>query len=76
MDKHFVYIIYSEKFDKYYVGQTNDFDSRLMRHNSGYEGFTKPFRPWEKILVLEKNNRAEAMDLERKLKNLSKRLLD
>jgi len=71
----FVYIIRSNSFDKYYVGQTNDFDSRLKRHNDGYEGFTKPYRPWEKVLVLEKSSRVEAMELENKLKNLSKQRL-
>ncbi|MBK7310651.1 MAG: GIY-YIG nuclease family protein [Bacteroidia bacterium] len=71
----FVYILFSKKFDKYYVGQTNDFTNRLKRHNDGYDGFTKPYRPWIKALVLEKPTRAEAMDLERKLKNLSKQRL-
>ncbi len=75
MDEFFVYIIYSEKFDKYYIGQTNNFNERFERHNNGYEGFTKPYRPWRKILVLEKSNRSDAMDLERKLKNLSKQRL-
>ncbi|MDZ4663347.1 MAG: GIY-YIG nuclease family protein [Bacteroidota bacterium] len=46
---YFVYIIYSAKFDKFYIGQTNDFQARILRHNNGYEGFTKPFHPWEKI---------------------------
>jgi predicted GIY-YIG superfamily endonuclease len=44
----FVYILFSKKFDKYYVGQTNDFTNRLKRHNDGYDGFTKPYRPWIK----------------------------
>lgn len=38
-DMHYVYILHSEKFDKYYVGQTSDVTARLYRHNSGYEGF-------------------------------------
>jgi len=71
----FVYILFSEKFNKYYVGQTNDFNDRLKRHNDGYDGFTKPYRPWEKSLVIEKSTRAEAMELEKKLKNLSKQRL-
>ena len=71
----FVYILFSEKFDKYYVGQTNHFGNRLKRHNDGYNSFTKPYRPWIKALVLEKPSRAEAMELEKKLKNLSKQRL-
>jgi putative endonuclease len=71
----YVYVLFSEKFDKYYVGQTNNFIDRIKRHNNGYEGFTKPYRPWKKVLLLEKPTRAEAIDLERKLKNLSKQRL-
>ena len=69
---YYVYILFSKKFDKFYVGQTNNFDVRLKQHNDGYDGFTKPYRPWQKALIIEKHNRTEAMELERKLKNLSK----
>jgi putative endonuclease len=69
---HFVYILFSPTYDKYYVGQTNSIEGRLKRHNEGYEGYTKPYRPWELVLVIEKESRADAMGLERKLKNLSK----
>jgi putative endonuclease len=72
----FVYILYSTDFEKYYVGQTNDIMTRLERHNSGYEGFTKAYRPWEMMLFIEKPSRAEAMELEKKLKNLSKSRLE
>ncbi len=70
--KFFVYILYSEKFDKFYIGQTNNVLSRLERHNSGSEKATYPYRPWEMIWFTEKNSRADAMTLELKLKNLSK----
>ncbi|MFP4042588.1 MAG: GIY-YIG nuclease family protein [Bacteroidales bacterium] len=30
----FVYILYSENFDKYYVGHTNNIERRLQEHNS------------------------------------------
>jgi putative endonuclease len=68
----FVYILNSEKFDKYYIGQTDDINNRLHRHNSGYEKATKPYLPWELVWHTEKPSRAEAMELEKKLKNLSK----
>jgi hypothetical protein len=31
----FVYVLYSRSLEKYYVGQTNDLEDRLKRHNSG-----------------------------------------
>ncbi len=32
---HYFYIIYSEKIDHYYIGETMDVDRRLIEHNSG-----------------------------------------
>ncbi|MBI1781261.1 MAG: GIY-YIG nuclease family protein [Sphingobacteriales bacterium] len=69
---YYVYILYSEKFDKFYIGQTDDVTNRLHRHNSGYEKATKPYVPWIMVWHTEKGSRAEAMQLEKKLKNLSK----
>jgi putative endonuclease len=68
----YVYILYSEQFDRFYIGQTRDFQNRLQRHNNGYENATKPYVPWEMLLYLEKQTRTDAMELEKKLKNLSK----
>ena len=73
--KYFTYILYSASHDKYYVGQTDNFENRLIRHNSGYEKSTSPYLPWIKIFVIEKPYRSEAMALEKKLKNLSKERL-
>ena len=66
------YILYSEKFDKYYVGQTNSISRRLIQHNNGLSKATKPYKPWILALSISKENRSDAMKLERKLKNLSK----
>ncbi|WP_353477491.1 GIY-YIG nuclease family protein [Arenibacter sp. M-2] len=46
----FVYILYSEKRSKYYVGQTADIERRLKRHNQGVVPFTKSGTPWKLIL--------------------------
>jgi putative endonuclease len=68
----YVYILYAGQFDRFYVGQCNDMDGRLSRHNSGSEKSTAPYRPWELLWHTIKSTRSEAMILERKLKNLSK----
>jgi putative endonuclease len=52
---YFVYIIYSENFDRFYIGQTNDFNQRIIRHNAGYENATKPYLPWKMVCLIEKN---------------------
>ncbi|MCE1201429.1 MAG: GIY-YIG nuclease family protein [Bacteroidia bacterium] len=44
---HFVYILYSESADKYYVGETEDVVRRFSEHNqSERKQFTSPYRPW------------------------------
>lgn len=70
-ERFYTYILFSNNFDRFYVGQTNDIIERLNRHNSGYERSTKPFVPWELIGFFEKETRSEAMILEKKLKNLN-----
>ena len=72
---YFVYNIYSVSHHKYYIGQTNNFDLRIARHNAGTEKYTSAYKPWEKVLVIEKSSRSEAMILECKLKNLNRERL-
>ena len=70
-----VYILYSPSFDRYYIGQTQDFQKRIERHNAGTETATSPYLPWQLVLTIEKQSRSEAFILERKLKNLSRERL-
>jgi len=44
--KYFVYILYSQSIDKYYIGHTNNLDRRLYEHNIGKEKFTRKGIPW------------------------------
>lgn len=72
MGTYTVYINYSENFDKYYIGQTENFESRILIHNTGLVKSTSPYIPWVNILLIEKSSRSEAMALEKKLKNLNR----
>ena len=75
MDTHFTYILFSEKFDKYYIGHTKDVQKRLGQHNAGFEKSTKPYMPWRLECFVAKETKAEAMCLENKLKNLNRKRL-
>ena len=70
-----VYILYSDFSGKFYKGQTSDLDDRIIRHNAGYEKSTASGRPWKLVWSRNLNSRREALQLERKLKNLSRRRL-
>jgi putative endonuclease len=76
METYTVYILYSERFDKYYIGQTSDPEARILLHNAGVVSSTKPYKPWKMVCRLEKETRSEAMILEKKLKNLNRARLE
>lgn len=59
MEAFIVYINYSQVFDKYYIGQTANFESRLLLHNSGLVKSTKPYMPWINVLQITKPIRSE-----------------
>ena len=63
-----VYILFSRKTLRYYVGQTNNIEKRINRHNSGYVPSTKSGVPWIIITVIQCKDRAEALKLEKKIK--------
>ena len=64
-----VYVLYSTKHDRYYVGQTSDLKLRLGRHNDGRVRSTKPYVPWKVVYSESFKTRSEAMRRERELKN-------
>lgn len=41
-----VYIIYSPKLDRYYIGYTTDMTKRINEHNSGVSTFTAKATDW------------------------------
>ena len=72
---NYVYVLYSETFDRYYIGSTQSVSERISRHNAGVETYTKKYIPWELKISLEKMTRSEAYQLELKLKNLNREKL-
>jgi putative endonuclease len=63
-----VYILHSNKLEKYYVGSTRDLVDRLNRHNQGRSLYTKKGLPWELIKHFDCMTRSEAVMLEVKIK--------
>ena len=48
LNMYFVYIIYSEKLNRFYTGTTNSIDKRINEHNSSYypNSYTSKGIPW------------------------------
>lgn len=72
----FIYIIYSSKSDRYYIGLTSDVQKRISEHNdpSRINKYTSKHLPWDLRLYFEvSENRGEAQIIERFIKNQKSR---
>ena len=67
-----VYILYSKKINRFYVGQTSDLNNRFTEHNSEESPYTSQGIPWILLWSTIKPSLRAAEDLEEKLKNLSR----
>jgi putative endonuclease len=65
----FVYILYSAKIDRYYIGTTEDLQWRLERHNNGWGKYTKRGIPWTIVYFEQFKNKSDAFKREREIKN-------
>jgi putative endonuclease len=65
-----VYILYSEKFQKDYVGMSSDLIDRFHSHNSlATKGYTVKFRPWMVIYVEFFETKSAALKREKYFKS-------
>ena len=79
--KYKVYILKSQKDQKYYIGSTININNRLNAHNRGSVKSTKYRRPLELIYFEVLNSRKIALKREKEIKNYKggiafKRLLE
>ena len=66
---YFVYVLWSQKLNKRYVGSSEDVESRLVEHNRGSNKFTKGGIPWIKIYQEEFQTKTDAIRREKFLKS-------
>jgi putative endonuclease len=69
----YIYILYSKNFDRYYVGSTENVESRLIRHNSKMVTSTKKYIPWLVVYTEQFLTRAEAVNREDQIKKMKSR---
>jgi putative endonuclease len=66
---YFVYAISSCARNYIYIGISNNPKRRLSQHNLGYNRTTKPYRPFNLILLEQHPSRLEARSREKYLKS-------
>lgn len=73
---HFLYILYSLKIDKYYVGESADPEFRKILHNQHHfkKNYTKAADDWIIALSFECTNRQDAVYLERFIKRMKSKV--
>ena len=65
---YYTYVLQSLTSDIFYIGQTNNLEDRLNRHNQNRNKYTRGKGPWKMIYSRSFNTRSEAVQLELKLK--------
>jgi putative endonuclease len=64
----YVYILYSQSLQRYYVGLTESVEKRLKEHNTGKSKSTRTGVPWKLVHMESFQTRSEAMQQEQKIK--------
>jgi putative endonuclease len=68
-----VYILYSSKLDRYYIGYSADVAGRLRRHNNHSMGYTCAGKPWILVYFENYENKSDAEAREKQLKKWKNR---
>lgn len=71
----YVYVLFSKKHHKIYIGQSCDLDKRLEEHNLGLSHYTKTYIPWEIVYKEEHSTRIDALRREKQLKSSEEEIL-
>jgi len=66
---YYVYILYSVKLEKKYVGVTHDLKERIEQHNSGHNQFTSSGIPWSLMYYEVFRSEIDAVQEEKFLKS-------
>ena len=69
----FVYILEAKESKRFYIGQTENLEERVKRHNKGYNRSTRAYIPWVLKWWTERETRTETIKIERELKGIKKR---
>ena len=73
-EKFFVYILQSLKDFSFYVGQCNDLDWRVSKHNEGQSKYTASKRPWRLVYFEMYATRSESLKRERQIKKMKSKI--
>jgi putative endonuclease len=70
---YFTYILFSEKYNRYYTGHTENIEAHLHRHNNKMVTATKNFVPWHCIYFESFETKLQANQRELEIKKKKSR---
>jgi len=74
-ETYYVYCLYSEVYDKIYIGFTRDLTNRMIWHNEkSQRGYTTKFRPWKVVYTEVYETETAARAREKYLKSYRGRI--
>ena len=69
----FIYILYSQSIDQYYIGSTENLVDRIFRHNNSGSKATKKTNDWNLVYTESFNSKAQAIKRELEIKKKKSR---
>jgi putative endonuclease len=68
----FLYILYSQKLDRFYTGSCIDFDKRISEHKSKTDNtsYTSKAEDWEVFILIDNLNYQQARAIEAHVKDM------
>jgi putative endonuclease len=75
MKKYFCYILFSSSLNKYYIGETEDLQKRLIEHNTRLfkDAYTSIADDWQVFLSIACHDRIQAKKVEAFIKRMKSR---
>ena len=70
---YFVYILYSQKVDRYYIGESEEVANRLKSHLSGISRYTAIADDWKLMYTETFDLRGDALRREKEIKKKKSR---
>ena len=70
---YYIYILYSRKVDRYYVGETENIDNRLNAHLTGISTYTSMADDWKVVYSESFGSRNAAIRREKEIKRKKSR---
>jgi putative endonuclease len=75
VERFYVYVLQSMKDFSFYIGQCDDLDFRISKHNDGQSRYSASRRPWRLKYFETHPSRSAALVREKQLKKMKSRIV-